>query len=132
MSENKTPSDVLAALLFLSGQTFFESDQNKLGRAVFTVRKSSPLLNKEFGFSMRGVEPQSQTLDQAWANLRFVRLLRIETPEMSRVYLDRQAREYISGQVLPRFSAAELEELRRAATVVREQCGATCEAERAV
>ncbi len=131
MPENKTPSDVLIALFFLSGQTHFSSDQNLLAKAVFEAGEVSVLVRYEFGFSGSG-RRQSSDLDQAFAELRFVRILHTETPDLDRVYLDGQAKEYISSKVLPRFSAAELEELRRAAAVVGERCGATREGERRI
>lgn len=118
------PSDVVAALIFLTNETFFWSDPSKLHRALSVARNVCPML-KQFGFSKAGVNPISRAFDEAFGILKLSRIVRMENTDYERFQINEESRHYIESKVLPRFSPKELESLESAARIVREVCGAS-------
>lgn len=123
MKEKPVPSDIVAALLFLTNEEYLWSDPHKLHRALLVARDVTPML-QQFGFSRSGVHPMSRAFDEALGSLKLSRVVRMENTDYERYQIDDDAREYIQRKILPRFTKEQLEDLERAARIVRELCGA--------
>jgi hypothetical protein len=117
-----TPSDVVAALLFLTGHKYLYTDAQALHRAVYVAREFSSLLER-FGFKP-GVYPLSRSFDEALGILKLSRVIRTENTDYDRYIMEDDAREYVKTRILPRFRPEEIESLKRAADVVAQACGA--------
>lgn len=119
-----TPSDILAALIYLIDRKLLRADPIDLHRAFYDVRDLSPLLAR-FGFSVTGVTPMSRLLDESLASLKLSRIVRMENTDYERYIIDKGSRNFIETRILPRFTTEEIEALRSAAAVLREKCGAS-------
>jgi hypothetical protein len=117
-----TPSDIVAALLFLTRQKYLSTDAQSLHRALYVAREFSPLLGM-FGFK-EGVYPLSRSFDEALGILKLSRVVRTENTDYDRYIMEEDARRYIETRILPRFRRDEIESLSRAADVVAQACGA--------
>lgn len=116
------PSEIVAALVFLTQQRLLLSDPHRLHRALLVAQEVCPLLSR-FGFSTTGVNPMSRAFDEALGILKLSRIVRMENTDYKRYIIDEDARHYIETEILPKFTPEEQESLARAANIVREQCG---------
>jgi len=116
------PSDIVAVLLFLTGQKYLSTDAQTLHRAVYVAREFSSLLDR-FGFKP-GVYPLSRGFDEALGILKLSRVIRTENTDYDRYIMEDEAREYVRTHILPRFQSEEIDSLKRAADVVAQACGA--------
>lgn len=116
------PSDIVAALLFLTRQKYLSTDAQSLHRAVYVAREFSPLL-KSFGFRA-GAYPLSRGFDEALGILKLSRVIRTENTDYDRYIMEDEARHYVKTRILPRLRPEEIVSLSRAADVVAQACGA--------
>lgn len=116
------PSEIVAALVFLTERQLLLADPHRLHRALRVAQEVCPLLSR-FGFSMTGVNPMSRAFDEALGILKLSRIVRMENTDYKRYIIDKDARHYIETEILPKFTSEEQESLTRAAKIVREQCG---------
>lgn len=127
MSANRQPSDVLAALLWATGQGRFLDDIKVLnGVVIGTVGfQPRPPFDAFLPFEEGGSRYwRSQALDEAYELLKRLRVLQTETPDTAFVCMDGKSREYVEREVVPGFTTDEQIELGRVAKFVRKACGA--------
>lgn len=117
MARQHAPSEILAAVIGLTGTETIPADAERLQRAVYVARDMSPLL-RVFVFSEYGAYPYSRILDDALARLKLSRVVRMENTDYKNFLLSEEARKWISNEILSSFDDAERDSLRKVATVV--------------
>ena len=124
ITQTRAPSDIVAVLLFLTGENVLLADPHRLHRAVEVAQQRCSLLQR-FVFTPTGPQTMSRSLDEALALLKLSRVVRMENTDYERYMLDEQARKYINDVIVPRFSAEEQKSLAGAAAIVKEECGSS-------
>jgi len=117
-----SPSDIAAVLIYFTDRKLLFSDPRRLHRALLVARENSPLLRKNFGFSLARVNPMSRSFDEALGILKLSRIVRMENTDYDRYIIDDKARQYIESEIIPNLADAERDELQRAAAIIRESC----------
>jgi hypothetical protein len=123
-SEQVTPSDIVAGIMFYADSKFITANPQKLHNSILLAQRVCPLLDI-FQFSPRGVTPMSRSLDEALAILKLSRIVRMENTDYERYIIDDEARTYVETRVLPLFTPEERKSLASAAAIVREGCEGT-------
>jgi|GEM_PF-6294694 len=125
MSANRTPSDVLAVLLWATGKRRFRDDPRLLNGVVLGAAgfDPKPPFDAFLPFAVsEGTYRGSQVLDEAFELLKRLRVLRTETPDTAFVRMDERSREHVLSEILPSFTSDEMHELVRVVRFVRIAC----------
>lgn len=122
VSVEPTATDVLAALIALTGEQYLDSDPHRFHAAVQLAQPICPPLGR-FVFLEQGPHPISRALDEALGILKLARIIRMENTDYERYIVDPAATEYIMTVVVPRFDEEQIAQLRQGAAILREACG---------
>ena len=119
------PIDIVAGMLSYVSNEKFTGNPKQIHETIYKLRRRFKIL-KAFPFSKYDVYPFSRELEKVLFSLQRARIIGMENPDFEKFVIKKQGREYITQNILKRFTNEEKKTLKKIGKELGKKCSSFC------